>query len=189
MAIKQKPRLGGRGNKNLNRDMLMSLRKRNINVVEFHEILPMNDEAELALLNQLLSGPEAVDRVRKFITPEDFRRLGARQFFERICEFRDSGRDFTPSLILASFQRDPNFERFEDMFFKICDVYTGGFARGFANILIENSIRRELIKFGEQIIVRSFSVRPDIDSIISFAENTLGRVKERWGKKESADAK
>ena len=80
IATKKKPlQEQGAGKKRAN---VFKERKHNTNVVEFHEILPMNDEAELALLNQLLSGPEAVDRVRKFITPEDFRRLGARQFLK-----------------------------------------------------------------------------------------------------------
>ena len=152
--------------------------------LEFHEILPHNLEAECNLLNQCLADPAAVDRVRKFIIPKDFYRAGLKRFFERICEFRDANREYTPSLILESFNGDPNFDQFENLYFRICDVYTGGFARHYANIVLENSIKRDLVSVGENLVEQALSARPDVDSILSDIENSISQIRSRWLKKQ-----
>ncbi len=169
-----------------NRTFINSNTKR----IEFHEILPHNDEAERNLLNQCLSDPEATDRVRKLISAEDLYRAGAKKVFERLCEFRDAGREYTPSLILDSFEVDLDFERIENLFYEIAPFYTGGFARGYANIVLESSVKRSIIRIFEESIEYSLSVRPDVDLIISNLEEATREIKSRWLKKqEVADGK
>ncbi len=148
--------------------------------IEFHEILPHNDEAERDLLNQCLSDPEATDRVRKSIVPQDLYRAGAQKVFERLCEFRDSNREYTPSLICDSFEGDPDFERIENLFYELAPFYTGGFARHYAKIVLESSIKRSLIEVGEKIVNQSLSARPDVDSIISNSEEEIRKIIKRW---------
>ena len=67
---------------------------------------------------------------------------------------------------MESFNGDPNFDQFENLYFRICDVYTGGFARGYANIVLENSIKRDLINVGENLVEHALSARPDVDSML-----------------------
>jgi len=150
------------------------------NQLEFHEILPHNDEAERGLLNQCLADPAATDRARKLIVPDDLYRAGAQKVFERLCEFRDADREYTPSLILDSFEGDPDFERIENLFIELAPFYTGGFARHYGRIVLESSIKRRLISICEETIEKSLLIRPDVDSIISNAEETIREIKLSW---------
>jgi replicative DNA helicase len=87
-------------------------------------------------------------------------------------------------LILDSFESDSDFERIENLFISLAPFYTGGFARGYANIILEMSIKHGLIKIGEEIVEQSLSARPDVDSIISNLEEATREIKTRWLKKQ-----
>ena len=60
--------------------------------VDLKRMLPYDNEAEAGVLQACFAEPEAVDRAREHITPEDFYRRGYGIIFQRFVEFRDQQR-------------------------------------------------------------------------------------------------
>jgi replicative DNA helicase len=173
--ITQKPRPGSRGEykKTLPKDIIEE------SPVDLKRMLPYDNEAEQGVLQACFSEPEAVDRAREHITPEDFYRRGYGIIFQRFVDFRDQQRGYTPTTVLESFKDHPEFERIETSILELGPFFTGQTSRHFAKIVKDFSVRRSLISAAIKMAEDSFSITPNIKQIESEFINTVRKLKRR----------
>ena len=72
--------------------------------VDLKRMLPYDNEAEAGVLQACLADPEATDRSSEIINPKDFYRRGYAIIYERLLEFRNQKRSYTPTTVLESFK-------------------------------------------------------------------------------------
>ena len=175
-AVKIKPQAGkawGGYKKNSAKDNLPP------SALEFNRTLPYDMEAEQGVLQACFAEPEAVDRAREHITPEDFYRRGYGIIFQRFVEFRDQQRAYTPTTVLESFKNHPEYERIETSILELGPFITGQTSRHFASIVKDFSIRRSLINAAVKLATDSFAITPNIKQIEAEFLNTVRELKRR----------
>jgi len=145
--------------------------------VELNRTLPHDMEAEQGVLQACLADPEATDRSSEIINPKDFYRRGYAIIFERLMEFRNQKRSYTPTTVLQSFRNHPEYGRIETTIFELAPFITGQTSRHFAKIVKDFSIRRSLINAAVKLATDCFTVIPDIEEIVSDFTNTLKRLR------------
>ena len=147
--------------------------------VDLKRMLPYDNEAEQGVLQACFSEPEAVDRAREHITPEDFYRRGYGIIFQRFVDFRDQQRGYTPTTILESFKNHSEYERIETTIFELAPFFTGQTSRHFASIVKDFSVRRSLISAAIKMAEDSFAITPNIKQIEAEFLNTVRELKRR----------
>ncbi len=173
--ITQKPRLAGRGEyKNtLAKDIIAE------SPVDLKRMLPHDKEAEAGVLQACLADPEATDRSSEIINPKDFYRRGYAIIYERLLEFRNQKRSYTPTTVLESFKNHSEYERIETTIFELAPFFTGQTSRHFASIVKDFSVRRSLISAAIKMAEDSFAITPNIKQIEAEFLNTVRELKRR----------
>ncbi|HIB44132.1 MAG TPA: hypothetical protein EYO37_09260, partial [Nitrospina sp.] len=147
--------------------------------LELNRTLPHDMEAEQGVLQACFAEPDAVDRAREHITPEDFYRRGYGIIFQRFVEFRDQQRAYTPTTVIESFRDHLEFERIETAIWELAPFITGQTSRHFANIVKDFSVRRGLISAAVKLAEDSFAITPNIKQIEAEFLNTVRELKRR----------
>ena len=162
-AAKTKPRLAGRG------EYKNTLTKDNLppSALELKRMLPHDMEAEQGVLQACFAEPEATDRSSEIINPNDFYRRGYAIIFEKLMEFRNQKRSYTPTTVLESFRNHHEYERIEASILELGPFITGQTSRHFSKIVKDFSVRRGLISAAVKMAEDCFAVTPDAKEIKS----------------------
>ena len=153
-----------------------SCKKFNTSPIEINQVLPCDVEAENDLLAHCLSNPEAVDTAMQIVRQDDFSRAGAGEVFQRMVDFRKSGRSFNPSVILKSFDDHKYFLRFEQFILNLGPFWIMrdmGPVRHYGNIIRETAVKRNLILGCTRIAIAGFSFNPDIADLLNDLKKTI----------------
>lgn len=130
-------------------------------------MLPYDNEAEQGVLQACLADPEATDRSNEIINPNDFYRRGYAMIYERLLEFRNQQRGYTPTTVLESFRNHPEYKRIETTIFELAPFITGQTSGHFSKIVKDFSVRRSLISAAVKLAEDSFAITPKIKQIES----------------------
>ena len=112
--------------------------------IEINEILPHNELAEIALLENLLFRPAKVGLAISIVSPKDiYSRLRA-NVYQRIIEFHESGRAWNGVTLEDSFKSNEHHLKYRDFFDELLP-WTGETVGHNARIIKEYSDQRKLI--------------------------------------------
>ena len=171
--ITQKPRLAGWGEykKTLAKNIITE------SPVDLKRMLPYDNEAEQGVLQACLADPEAIDRSSEIINSKDFYRRGYAIIFEKLMEFRNQKRSYTPTTVLESFRNHHEYERIEASILELGPFITGQTSRHFSKIVKDFSVRRGLISAAVKMAEDCFAVTPDAKEIKSEILKKIGDLR------------
>lgn len=145
--------------------------------------LPYNLEVEQALLGALLVDNQAVERVAEIIKPIHFYAPAHARIFEAITKMYERGQTASPATLKSYFETDADLEKVggADYLFDLAEhVITTVNAPEYANTLKDLQLRRELIRFGDEVMVDAGKL--DLDSagldVLESAEGQLFKLAE-----------
>jgi len=156
-----------------------SLPNYNKTEIEINSVLFYDPDVEIKSLHACLSDPTATDRAREYIVSADYYCDGGKMIFQTLCDFRDSGRDYTPSLILAAFENSSEYDHVENFISGIGPFFTGQTSRHFAKIVLEQSLRRSLIRATFEAHSKCCDQSIAIPEILSELEAAIHNVRRR----------
>jgi len=149
------------------------------NKLEINQPFPHEPDAEIGLLHACLSDPTATDRAREFVHSGDFYDGGGRAVFEMVCKFRDQGRDYNPQLIIKAFEGEEFFDRIEKLIDSIGPFFTGQTSSHFGKIILEQSLRRRLIRTFHKIHTDCFRQDISVDEILGELQSEIDAIRGR----------
>jgi len=187
-AIKEKPGVTapGKEEKTNSKQFTGNGQSRNPNnhKIEIDHLLPHDGGAEISLIEGLVAGevqgdPTPLERARAIVSPDDFYRRGGGWVYGRMLELRQAMRPFTLSTLESSFENDPDFPRYRDLFDSLNPI-TGQAVSHFARIVLEYSIRRKLIdatcQANEKLFDQAVSVLEILGKLKTAINETEGRL-------------
>lgn len=116
----------------------------NTSRIEINEILPHNELAETAVIENLIFRPVKVGLAIAIVSSEDFYSMMRAKVYARTIEFHEAGRVWNGVTLEDSFRSDPTFIKYRD-FFDELRPFTGELVCHNARIIKDCSGQRKLI--------------------------------------------
>ena len=119
-------------------------------------VVPSALDAEQALLGAVLLNPEALDRARDHVRPEDFFEAPHAQMFEVMCQRRDAGEVIDRKLMTAVLgDADLGGIRVGAYLAKLCaEAITVSGAPGYARMIAQAAQQRTVLQTAQAAVVR-----------------------------------
>jgi replicative DNA helicase len=153
----------------------------NTRKIEFNEISPNSDDAEIGALSACVADTQKIEPVRAIVGPNGFYMGGATAIFQRMLKLHSEYPDLTgvPFLVRleSSFDHHPDYSKFRDLFDSLRPL-TGATALHFAHIVREMADRRKLIRLTYEANQMAFDPAFDLANIIAELREPLDNL---WG--------
>jgi len=143
-------------------------------------LLPSDPDAEIGVLECCLADPSAINRAKKIIGPDDFSREGGGGLFLYILNFRNANRNFTAYSLIRAFEDHPDSQQYKELIDSLHPI-TGEAVSHYAEIVLEMSIRRQLIKRLDDFSQELYDFAADPKQVVADLKATIADVAERIG--------
>jgi replicative DNA helicase len=148
------------------------------------KLLPQNIEAEEGVLGSLLIDPEALDKVTRFLQPEDFYRDAHRQIYASVLRLTAAGTPADLVTICDDLEREGQLENVGAASYitsLISRVPTSGNIAYYARIVERTALLRLLIHTAGKIAAVAFEYQdPDVSGALSQAEKLIFALSQRF---------
>jgi len=141
-------------------------------------LLPSDPDAEIGVLECCLADPSAINRAKKIIGPDDFSKNGGKELFQHLLSFHNSDRGFTPYSLIKSFEDRPDSQHYKDLIDSLQPI-TGEAVSYYAEIVLETSNRRKLIKAFDDYGRELYDIAVDPKEIIINIKSVITDVEKR----------
>ena len=149
--------------------------------------IPYSIEAEEALLGSIFIKPDVISDVIEIVSPYDFYKNNYRIIFSEMLKAYNVGKIVDTLVIINSLETQNLIDEIggTDIIFDLIEVVpTAANAVNYAQIIKENSIRRQLIDTGEKITRMSYRGYDEVDTMLDKAESMIFKIAEAKQKKD-----
>lgn len=149
--------------------------------------LPLNLEAERAVLGSVLLLPEVFDEVALLVRPRDFHDLSNRRLYEHLLAMHDNGQQIDLMLLVERLRQAGHYEGIGGAAYLAevgQAVSTAAHAEYYARIVADKSMLRALILAGTDILHDAYDPTSDTRDLLSKAEERIFGILESRGRGE-----
>ena len=149
--------------------------------------IPYSIEAEEALLGSIFIKPDVISDVIEIVSPYDFYKNNYRIIFSEMLKAYNVGKIVDTLVIINSLETQNLIDEIggTDIIFDLIEVVpTAANAVNYAQIIKENSIRRQLIDTGEKITRMSYRGYDEVDTMLDKADSMIFKIAEAKQKKD-----
>ncbi len=142
-------------------------------------VLPYDADAEKSVLGAMLMDKDQITVVSEIITGEDFYINQNRKLFEAITELYNEGKPADLITVRDRLREKEVSPEVSDMAFVsdiLNTVQTSANARYYANIIMEKSTLRKLIKVSEDVANACYVAKDPLDTILDTTEKNVFKV-------------
>ncbi len=150
----------------------------NLNFQTESKQIPVNLEAERALLGALLSNNKAYEQIENFLKENDFSDIVNKKIYSKITKIINKGQIADINTLKLFLENDEDFQSIGGVSYllKLCEDSVSIINAGhYGKVIHDLSQRRQLISFGTDLVNQSFipDIEEDSTDLIEKAEQSL----------------
>jgi replicative DNA helicase len=148
-----------------------------------HRTLPHNLEAEQGLLGMLLIDNKNIEKVNDLIKPDYFSHPTHGRIYEAIVRMTEKGLEAKATTLKDYFEKDEGLAAVGGTKYLVelaTEVPLLNDVRDYAKTIFDRHLRREIIRFNQDVanLAFNYSIEQDADSVLAEAENRLFKLAE-----------
>ncbi len=148
-----------------------------------HRTLPHNLEAEQGLLGMLLIDNKNLERVNDIIKPDFFSHPTHGRIYEAITRMVDKGLEAKATTLKDYFEKDEGLAAVGGTRYLVelaTEVPLLNDVKDYAKTIFDRHLRREIIRFNQDVanLAFNYSIDQDADAVLAEAENRLFKLAE-----------
>jgi len=148
-----------------------------------HRTLPHNLEAEQGLLGMLLIDNKNLERVNDIIKPDFFSHPTHGRIYEAITRMIDKGLEAKATTLKDYFEKDEGLAAVGGTRYLVelaTEVPLLNDVKDYAKTIFDRHLRREIIRFNQDVanLAFNYSIDQDADAVLAEAENRLFKLAE-----------